>query len=65
MADRLNEYDYVMSLSIGAKDYPFYALIAAAMRQADTDNLEKLSAAFPGMYESLLEWRERPMWAIG
>jgi len=40
-------YDYDVSLRISAEDYPFYALIMAAIRQADTDNLEKLTIAFP------------------
>jgi len=34
--------EYKLGLEISAKDYPFYALIQAAMRQADTDNLLKL-----------------------
>lgn len=59
---KLNEYEYIMSMSISAKDYPFYALIATAMRQADTDNLERLKMAFPGIYESLMEWKEKPLW---
>jgi len=40
-------YDYKKSQEIAAKDYPFYALIMAAIRQADTDNLYKLREAFP------------------
>ena len=31
----------------------FYALIMAAMRRADTDNLEKLKAAWPGVWTEL------------
>ena len=31
----------------------FYSLVLAAMRQADTDNLQALRAAFPGLYEEL------------
>jgi hypothetical protein len=61
----LNDHEYYTSMTISAHDYPFYALIAAAMRQADTDNLERLKAAFPGMWESLCEWREKPVWPIG
>jgi len=33
--------------------YQFYALIQAAMRQADTDNLEKLKEAFPYTWTEL------------
>ncbi len=28
-------YDYQMGLRVATEDYPFYALIQAAMRQAD------------------------------
>jgi hypothetical protein len=45
-------YDYRASLFISAEDYPFYALIMAAMRQADTANIERLKYAFP------LTWAE-------
>jgi len=47
-------YEYQMGRDIYWKDYPFYALIQAAMRQADTSNLEKLKACFPDTYEELL-----------
>ncbi|MDD5045156.1 MAG: hypothetical protein PHG51_06430 [Candidatus Omnitrophica bacterium] len=48
-------YDY----KIGAKicldygDDEFYGIIQAAMRMADTDNLEKLKAAFPEVWADL------------
>jgi hypothetical protein len=34
--------DYQLSLLLEMKDIPFYALIMAAMRRADTSNLKKL-----------------------
>jgi hypothetical protein len=43
-------YDYQVSIQIAIHNYPFYALIQAAMRQADTDNLELLKTAFPEVY---------------
>lgn len=46
-------YDYQVSKKIAAEDYPFYALVMAAMRQADSDNMEKLHTAFPLVYEEL------------
>lgn len=46
-------HEYRASLAISAEDYPFYALIMAAMRQADTDNTERLREAFPQVYEEL------------
>jgi hypothetical protein len=49
----MSRYDYKASQKIAAEDHPFYALIMAAMRQADTDNLAKLVAAFPGVADEL------------
>lgn len=46
-------YDYNMSQDIAANDYPFYALIMAAMRKADSNNLARLEAVFPGTAEEL------------
>ena len=43
-------YDYLASHEISAKSYPFYALIMAAMRQADTINLSLLQRAFPEVW---------------
>jgi hypothetical protein len=44
-------YDYVVSKRLGAEDAPFYALIMAAIRKADTENLLKLKAAWPEIYK--------------
>ena len=49
----MSYYDYEMSKTIAAHDYPFYALIMAVMRQADTINLEKLKRCFPDTYIEL------------
>jgi hypothetical protein len=49
----MSYYDYKVGLQISAKDYPFYALIQAAMRQADTDNFAKLKEAFPKVWADL------------
>lgn len=46
----MSHYDYEMSRHIGGQGWPFYALIMAAMRQVDTDNTEKLRAAWPDVY---------------
>ena len=45
-------HEYKVSQEISAKDPPFYALIMACFREADTHDLEKLQRAFPG------KWRE-------
>ena len=49
----MSHYDYKTSLQIAAKDYPFYAIIMAALLQADTDNLYKLRSVFPQAWEEL------------
>jgi hypothetical protein len=49
----MSHYDYMKSREISKKDYPFYALIMAAMRQADTFNLEALKFAFPETFKEL------------
>jgi hypothetical protein len=49
-------YDYKLSMRLGIEDPPFYALIMAAMRKADTDNLIRLKTAFPEIWIEL-DWR--------
>ena len=46
-------HEYAVSREIAAHDYPFYALIMAAMRQADTANARKLRMAFPTVWAEL------------
>lgn len=46
-------YDYRASREIVATDPPFYALIMAAMRKADSVNAFKLLAAFPETHAEL------------
>ena len=46
-------HEYVVGREIWAKDYPFYSLIQAAMRQADDQNLRALRNAFPGLWDEL------------
>jgi hypothetical protein len=47
-------FEYKEGLRIAAKDPTFYALIQAAMRNADTDNLEMLIDCWPKTYIELL-----------
>lgn len=49
----MSYHDYLKGRELLLNDPPFYALIQAAMRKADTDNLEKLRAAFPEIWEEL------------
>lgn len=53
-------YDYEVGLQINSHDYPFYALIQAAIRQADSDNITILRHAFPEVYEELLQRYSAP-----
>jgi hypothetical protein len=46
-------FDYQASQELAAEDRPFYALIMAAMRQADTHNALLLRAAFPETWDEL------------
>jgi hypothetical protein len=47
----MSHYDYEMSKKIS--EAPFYAIIMAAMRRADTRNAELLRNAFPDVWEEL------------
>jgi len=47
-------FDYQASQELAAQDVPFYALIMAAMRRADSDNIELLREAWPGVWSELM-----------
>lgn len=49
----MSHHDYLMSRAIEGQDYPFYAIIMAAYRKADSDNQRKLFRAFPNTVEEL------------
>jgi len=53
-------YTYKASWEIDTHDYPFYALVMAAMRRADTDNLALLQKAFPLTWAELQERYNAP-----
>ena len=53
-------HDYKVSQQLSMADHPFYALIMAAMRQADTDNLRKLAREWPGIYTELKQRYDAP-----
>lgn len=46
----MSRFDYEVGRRIAADDPPFYALIQAAMRRADSTNLRRLREAFPETY---------------
>jgi hypothetical protein len=45
--------DYIIGRKLLFNDPPFYALIQAAMRRADSENALKLWQAFPKVWEEL------------
>lgn len=60
----LSLYDYEEYKKIAAKGYPFYSLIACAISQADTDNLEKLKQAFPEIWASFYKRYHAPLGVV-
>lgn len=56
----MSKYDYEVSRRIGAQGHPFYALIMAALRQADTVNYERLKDAFPEIEREVCARYEAP-----
>ena len=46
-------HEYIVSLRLSREDVPFYALIMAAMRKADSDNEYKLRTCFPDVWDEL------------
>lgn len=53
-------YEYHEGIAIAAKDPSFYALIQAAMRRADTRNLEMLKGCWPEVWKELDERYHSP-----
>mgnify|MGYP005824330913 CR=1 FL=1 len=49
----MHYYDYTVGRRIAASGAPFYAVLQAAMRLADTSNLDKLKDAFPSVHAEL------------
>jgi hypothetical protein len=59
----LHAYHCSKRIGLSANE-PFYAIIAAAMRLADTDNLEKLKRAFPETWRELQARYHAPLGVI-
>jgi len=58
-------YDYRQSREICKNEYPFYAVLMAAMRQADDVNLKLLKEAFPWVWQELSKRYNAPNGLIG
>lgn len=46
----MSVHEYRAAQKLATDDVPFYALIMAAMRRADSENLARLRAVFPETY---------------
>lgn len=60
----MSRHEYEMSKKIAAEDYPFYAVVMAAMRQADSSNLLALKREFPLVYTELQQRYASPGGAL-
>jgi len=49
----MSHHEYRASQELEREGRPFYGLIMAAMRQADTDNVEKLRRVWPEVWAEL------------
>lgn len=49
----MSRFDYEKSRDLVAEGYPFYAIVMAAMRQADPRNVARLRQAFPETWDEL------------
>ena len=56
----MSRFDYDASKKIFLEDPPFYALIMAAMRKADTHNVILLANAFPEVWTELAKRYNAP-----
>jgi len=54
----LSHYDYERSLALRRE--PFYGLLMAAMRGADSNNADKLRAAWPRVWDELQDRYDAP-----
>ena len=46
-------HEYQIGRQLEGQDVPFYGLIQAAMRRADSENKQRLQAAFPDIWAEL------------
>lgn len=56
----MSKFGYEQSKSIVAQGYAFDSLLMALMRQADTDNIQKLKSVFPNEHAELQERYNSP-----
>lgn len=49
----MSYHEYLAAKELLSADPPFYALLMAAMQRADTDNTNKLRAAWPELWDEV------------
>lgn len=60
MGNHCNMYDYQLSLEISTHGFPFYALLAALIRKADSDNLERIRRERPTFTDEFIKRYNAP-----
>ena len=60
----MSQHEYEESRKIDRAGFSFYSLIMAAMRQADSENLEKLRESFPDVWAELRARYDAPGGAL-
>lgn len=61
----MSYHEYRVSQLITSKGYPFYAMLFAMIRQADSNNLEKIKQAWPARYEEFMSRYHSPGGLLG
>lgn len=61
----MSYHEYLASRDLAMQDLPFYGLIMAAMRQADTYNAAMLRLAFPRVWDELQARHDAPGGHLG
>jgi hypothetical protein len=57
-------WDYECSIEISKRDEPFYALLMAAIRKADNNNLRRLEMAFPEVVDEFKKRYDAPFGVV-
>lgn len=60
----MSRHEYETSKLLGVVDPPFYGMVMALMRQADSSNLDRLQAVFPEVWDELEQRYNAPGGAL-
>ena len=56
----MSYYDYRLSQRISTRNEPFYALLFALIREADSDNIEKIKRQWPDVWQEFYDRYNAP-----